>query len=167
MADQMRTDGKDATTTAIGPSIVIRGKLKSSEDLVVKGRIEAEISSTKALFVENSGIIKANLKVQSAKVSGVVVGNITAEQKLEIAQDGRVIGDLLAPRIVLNDGAAFKGNIDMQTFDAARTTTPPGATPFTPAPAPAPVASASAAAEDEQESSVHEGHSREERKRRR
>jgi cytoskeletal protein CcmA (bactofilin family) len=114
MSDQDRMDN---TTTAIGPSIVIRGKLKSAEDLVVKGRIEAEISSSKALFVENSGIIKANLKVQSAKVSGVVVGNITAEQKLEIAQDGRVIGDLLAPSIVLNDGAAFRGNIDMQTFD--------------------------------------------------
>jgi cytoskeletal protein CcmA (bactofilin family) len=120
MAEQGRVDHKDATTTAIGPSIVIRGKLKSAEDLVVKGRIEAEISSTKALFVENSGIIKANLKVQSAKVSGVVVGNITAEQKLEIAQDGRVIGDLLAPSIVLNDGAAFRGNIDMQTFDTPR-----------------------------------------------
>jgi cytoskeletal protein CcmA (bactofilin family) len=122
MVDQ--SNGKDGTTTAIGPSIVIRGKLKSSEDLVVKGRIEAEITSSKALFVENSGIIKANLKVHSAKVSGVVVGNITAEQKLEIAQDGRVIGDLMSPRIVLNDGAAFKGNIDMQTFDTPRVNGP-------------------------------------------
>jgi cytoskeletal protein CcmA (bactofilin family) len=155
MADQ----GKDnATTTAIGPSIVIRGKLKSSEDLVVKGRIEAEISSTKALFVENSGIIKANLKVQSAKVSGVVVGNITAEQKLEIAQDGRVIGNLLAPRIVLNDGAAFKGNIDMQTFDTPRATGAPGPTV---APAPSPVAAATSEPEDSEEPS------REERKRKR
>jgi cytoskeletal protein CcmA (bactofilin family) len=115
MADQ----SKD-TTTAIGASIVIRGKLKSAEDLVVKGRIEAEVTSSKALFIENSGVIKANVKVQAAKISGVVVGNITAEQKVEIAPDGRVIGDLLAPRIVLNDGAAFRGKIDMQTFDTPR-----------------------------------------------
>ena len=158
MADQAKSD--NATTTAIGPSIVIRGKLKSSEDLVVKGRIEAEISSTKALYVENSGIIKANLKVQSAKVSGVVVGNITAEQKLEIAQDGRVIGDLLAPRIVLNDGAAFKGNIDMNNFDAPRAAAPAPSPPVV-APAPSPVASATT--DDDSDS----GSSREERKRKR
>jgi cytoskeletal protein CcmA (bactofilin family) len=115
MADQVKD-----TTTAIGASIVIRGKLKSAEDLVVKGRIEAEVTSSKALFIENSGVIKANVKVQAAKISGVVVGNITAEQKVEIAPDGRVVGDLLAPRIVLNDGAAFRGKIDMQTFDSPK-----------------------------------------------
>jgi cytoskeletal protein CcmA (bactofilin family) len=116
----MSENGKAVTTTAIGASIVIRGKLKSAEDLVVKGRIEAEVSSSKALFIENSGVIKANVKVQAAKISGVVIGNITAEQKVELAPDGRVIGDLLAPRIVLNDGAAFRGKIDMQTFDAPK-----------------------------------------------
>jgi cytoskeletal protein CcmA (bactofilin family) len=105
------------TTTAIGPTIVIKGKLKSDEDLIVRGRIEAEIASTKALFIENSGIVKANVKVKSAKISGVVVGNITAEEKVEIAPDGRVVGDLMAPRIVISDGAAFRGRIDMQTFD--------------------------------------------------
>src|SRR5581483_11660192 len=61
------------TTTAIGPTIVIRGKVKSDEDLIVKGRIEAEIQSSKALLVENSGIIKANVKVKSARISGVLV----------------------------------------------------------------------------------------------
>jgi cytoskeletal protein CcmA (bactofilin family) len=110
----------ESTTTAIGPSIVIRGKLRSDEDLVVKGRIDAEISSSKAVVVENSGIIKANIRVKSARISGVVVGNIHAEEKVEIAPDGRVVGDLTAPRIVINDGAAFRGRIDMQSFDEGR-----------------------------------------------
>src|SRR3954471_6362986 len=92
--------GPGPTTTAIGPTIVIKGKLKSDEDLTVRGRIEAEISSSKALFIENSGIIKANVSVKSAKISGVVVGNITAEERIEIAPDGRVVGDLMAPRII-------------------------------------------------------------------
>ena len=106
-----------ATTTAIGPTIVIKGKLKSDEDLIVKGRIEAEISSSKALLVENSGIIKANVRVKSARISGVLVGNITAEERVEIAPDGRMVGDLTAPKIIINDGAAFRGRIDMQNFD--------------------------------------------------
>jgi cytoskeletal protein CcmA (bactofilin family) len=110
---------KPTTTTAIGPTIVIKGKLKSDEDLIVRGRIEAEISSSKALLVENSGIIKANVRVKSARLSGVLVGNIHAEDRVEIAPDGRMVGDLTAPKIIINDGAAFRGHIDMQNFDEA------------------------------------------------
>lgn len=132
-----QNEDKQGTTTAIGPTIVIKGKLKSDEDLIVRGRIEAEISSTKALFIENSGIVKANVSVKSAKISGVVVGNITAEERIEIAPDGRVVGDLLAPRIIISDGAAFRGRIDMQNFEEGRDAAPKAA-----APAPAPAASA-------------------------
>ena len=136
------SDEKQSTITAIGPTIVIKGKLKSDEDLIIRGRIEAEISSSKALFIENSGIIKANVSVKSAKISGVVVGNITAEERIEIAPDGRVVGDLMAPRIIISDGAAFRGRIDMQNFEEAasiKPAAPPKA--HTPAPeAPAVVA---------------------------
>jgi cytoskeletal protein CcmA (bactofilin family) len=119
--------GKVTTTTAIGPTIVIKGKLKSDEDLIVKGRIDAEISSSKALLVENSGIIKANVQVKSARISGVLVGNITAEERVEIAPDGRIVGDLTAPKIIINDGAAFRGRIDMQNFDEAHEAAKPEA----------------------------------------
>jgi cytoskeletal protein CcmA (bactofilin family) len=131
-----------ATTTAIGPTIVIRGKLKSDEDLIVKGRIDAEIQSSKALLIENSGVVKANVRVKSARISGVVVGNISAEDKVEIASDGRVVGDLLSPRIVISDGAAFRGRIDMQSFDEGRDANKPGpqAQPAKPAAAPEPAA---------------------------
>jgi cytoskeletal protein CcmA (bactofilin family) len=116
---QPQQQGKPVTTTAVGKTIVIKGKLKSDEDLIVSGRIEAEISSSKALLVENSGIIKANVRVKSARISGVLVGNITAEERVEIAPDGRMVGDLTAPKIIINDGAAFRGRIDMQNFDEA------------------------------------------------
>jgi len=112
------------TTTAIGPTIIIKGKLKSDEDLIVKGRIEAEISSSKALLVENSGIIKANVRVKSVRLSGVLVGNISAEDRVEIAPDGRMVGDLTAPKIIINDGAAFRGHIDMQNFDEGQEAKP-------------------------------------------
>ncbi len=124
MSEKDKGDGKPAaTTTAIGPTIIIKGKLKSDEDLVVRGRIEAEIQSSKALFIENSGVIRSNVRVKSAKISGVLVGNISAEEKVEIAPDGRVIGDLNAPRIVISDGAAFRGRIDMSGFEPATSET--------------------------------------------
>jgi cytoskeletal protein CcmA (bactofilin family) len=137
-----KSDGGDngagkSTTTAIGPTIVIKGKLKSDEDLIVKGRIEAEIQSSKALLVENSGIIKANVKVKSAKLSGVLVGNITADERVEILSDGRMVGDLTAPKIIINDGAAFRGRIDMQNFDEAGKSEPRAEAPK-PKPAPTP-----------------------------
>jgi cytoskeletal protein CcmA (bactofilin family) len=139
MADKAKENGAPAaTTTAIGPTIVIRGKLKSDEDLIVKGRIDAEIQSSKALLIENSGVVKANVRVKSARISGVVVGNITAEDKVEIASDGRVVGDLLSPRIVISDGAAFRGKIDMQSFEEGREAHKPAE----PAPAPKPAAAA-------------------------
>lgn len=111
------SNDKKLTTTTIGPSIVIRGKLRSDEDLVVKGRIDAEITSSKALTIDNSGIVNADVQVESVRVSGVLVGNITAASRSEIASDGRVVGDILAPKIVISDGAAFRGRIDMQNFD--------------------------------------------------
>ena len=120
MADQNSGKPTGSTdvqsTTTVGPTITIRGKLKSDEDLVVKGRIDAEISSTKGLFLENSGVIRANMNVASAQISGILLGDVEANTKIEIAADGRMIGDMLAPRIVIHDGAAFRGKIDMPNF---------------------------------------------------
>jgi cytoskeletal protein CcmA (bactofilin family) len=136
MADKKADAGGTGTTTAIGPTIIIKGKLKSDEDLVVRGRIEAEIHSSKALMVENSGVIRSNVRVKSAKISGVLVGNVTAEEKVEIAPDGRMVGDLNAPRIVISDGAAFKGRIDMSGFEPGTSEAKESKSSSAPAPSP-------------------------------
>jgi cytoskeletal protein CcmA (bactofilin family) len=137
MATATKAEAMSATT--IGPTIIIKGRLKVDEDLTVQGRIDAEITSSKALIIENSGIVKANVRVRSAKISGVLVGNITAEEKIEIAPDGRVVGDLQAPRIVISDGAAFRGRIEMQGFESEATALPTAAMVLVPATAPAPL----------------------------
>ena len=100
-------------STIIGPSILINGKLSGDEDLTVRGRVEGELSLTKTLIVEPSGIVKANVQVRNAIISGVVVGNIAASDKVELKADCRVVGDVRAPRILIADGASFKGNVDM------------------------------------------------------
>jgi cytoskeletal protein CcmA (bactofilin family) len=125
--------------TTIGPTIIIKGRLKVHEDLTVKGRIDAEITSSKALIIEGSGIVKADVRVQSAKISGVLIGNITAEEKIEIAADGRVVGNLRAPRILIRDGGAFRGKIEMQGLEEEQLSEPDVLPTSTPAAVAAPV----------------------------
>jgi cytoskeletal protein CcmA (bactofilin family) len=139
-------DSNSTTTTTIGPTVVIRGKLRSGEDLIVKGRIDAEITSSKALLIENSGIVNADVQVESVRVSGVLAGNITAATRSEIASDGRVVGDILSPKLIISDGAAFRGRIDMQNFDDGSR---PDAAPAPAPPAPAPPAEEPKPAKDE------------------
>ena len=66
--------------TTIGPSIVIRGKLKCDENLIVSGRLEADVKSTKDLRIENQGIMNANIDVHAVSISGIVVGDIRASE---------------------------------------------------------------------------------------
>ncbi len=108
---------KDFSTTGestiIGPSILINGKLSGDEDLTVRGRVEGELSLTKTLIVEPSGIVKANVQVRNAIISGVVVGNIAATESVELTREGRMVGDINAPRVIIVDGASFRGRVDM------------------------------------------------------
>jgi len=100
-------------STVIGPSILISGKLSGDEDLTVRGRVEGELNLSKTLIVETSGIVKANVSVRNAIVSGVVVGNITASESVELTREGRMVGDINSPRVIIVDGASFRGRVDM------------------------------------------------------
>ncbi len=99
--------------TVIGPSILINGKLTGDEDLTVRGRVEGELALSRTLIVEPSGIVKANVAVKNAIISGVVVGNITATESVELTHEGRMVGDIRAPRVIIVDGASFRGRVDM------------------------------------------------------
>jgi cytoskeletal protein CcmA (bactofilin family) len=147
---------KDLVTsgnTVIGPSILINGKLTGDEDLTVRGRVEGELSLTKTLIVEPSGVVKANVTVKNAVVSGVVVGNIQATESVELTQEGRMVGDIRAPRVIIVDGASFRGRVDMGELPPGRSL-PERTTPRTqlrptmrslPAPPPRPAAATAAA----------------------
>ena len=105
--------GSTGESTIIGPSILINGKLSGDEDLTVRGRVEGELSLTKTLIVEPSGIVKANVQVKNAIISGVVVGNISATESVELTREGRMVGDINSPRVIIVDGASFRGRVDM------------------------------------------------------
>jgi cytoskeletal protein CcmA (bactofilin family) len=111
-------------STIVGPSILINGNLQGDEDLTVLGRVEGTISLTKTLNVAESGIVKADISVRNAIVSGVVVGNITATDSVELTEAGRMVGDIRAPRVIIVDGARFRGAVDMGDLDAPRASGP-------------------------------------------
>jgi cytoskeletal protein CcmA (bactofilin family) len=104
-------------STIIGESIVINGNLNGDEDLTVRGRVEGTITLTKSLVIEATGVVKAEVQVKSCVVSGALVGNVTASESIEITKEGRMVGDISAPRVVIVDGAGFRGRIDTGEVD--------------------------------------------------
>lgn len=99
--------------TVIGSSIVIDGEISGDEDLVIQGTVKGRIALKESLFVEGSGVVEADIETQNVEIAGKVTGNISASEKVELKSDCRVIGDIKAPRILIADGASFKGNVDM------------------------------------------------------
>jgi len=105
------------TTTIIGESILISGSLAGDEDLTVRGRVEGTLTLTRTLVVEPTGQVKAEVQVKNCIIAGVVVGNVTATESVEITKEGRMVGDIAAPRVIIVDGASFRGRIDMGEVD--------------------------------------------------
>ncbi|MCP4196645.1 MAG: polymer-forming cytoskeletal protein [Proteobacteria bacterium] len=99
--------------TIIGSSIVIDGEISGDEDLVIQGTVKGRIVLKENLYVEQSGVVEADIETNNVEISGQVTGNIAASEKVEITAGGRTVGDIKAPRILIADGATFKGNVDM------------------------------------------------------
>lgn len=146
------TNQSQGKGTLVGARTYVRGNLQGDEDLTVVGRVDGAITLSKALIVDPDGVVVADVQVQRAIISGTVVGNISATDLIHLTETGRVVGDLAAPRVVLVEGASFRGNVDMGDLEspraerpkaAAAPVTPPRARPVapprpTPAPAPRP-----------------------------
>jgi cytoskeletal protein CcmA (bactofilin family) len=98
----------------IGQSIQIKGDLIGNEDLTIEGKVDGKINlKDHNLTIGSNGKITAEIQAKTVMVIGEVVGNITADDKVEVAATGAMKGDIVAPRVVLADGARFKGSIDM------------------------------------------------------
>ena len=99
----------------IGKSIQIKGELTGKEDLTIEGRVDGKIVlKDHHLTIGANGHITAEIHAKSVSIVGQVVGNVTADDRIEIAATGSMEGDIKAPRVVLADGARFKGAVDME-----------------------------------------------------
>ncbi len=99
--------------TVIARSIEIKGEVTGDEDLLIEGRVEGSVDlRTRLVTVGPEGDVKASILGRVVSVEGRVQGNLTAEKKIVLLSSASVEGDLVAPRVVLEDGASFRGGIN-------------------------------------------------------
>ncbi len=98
----------------LGPSLHLKGEITGNEDLHVDGTVEGLISlEDRKLTVGSSAKLTADVLAREIVVYGSVKGNLRARDRIEIKKDGSVVGDLTTARIMIEDGAYFKGAIEI------------------------------------------------------
>ncbi|MDX1735454.1 MAG: polymer-forming cytoskeletal protein [Halioglobus sp.] len=104
----------------IGPSITIKGEVSGEEDLLIEGKVEGTITmKDQQVSVGQSGQVTADINARTVTVDGTVTGDIAGSEKVVISKTGNVKGNIVAPRVTLEDGAIFKGSIDMDPGESA------------------------------------------------
>ena len=112
-----RTSATSATSeqATIGKSLVIKGEVTGSESLYIDGRVEGSINLPgNRVTVGRNGVVSANVTAREIVVQGKVRGNMTASDRVDIRNEGSLTGDVVAQRISIEDGAYFKGGIDIR-----------------------------------------------------
>lgn len=102
------------TGATIGPSIRIKGDLAGEEDLVVRGQVEGTVSlPNNLLTVGQEGQLNATVTARVIDVEGRVEGDLNGQEQVVLRRSGNVRGNIVAPRVTIEDGCHFKGSIDM------------------------------------------------------
>lgn len=142
-----------ARTAVLGKSVIVKGQIFSREDLTIDGEVEGTVELQEhRLTIGPNGKVRASVKARELVVLGTVHGDVETTDKIDIRKDAKLVGDIKTARIVIEDGAYFKGNIDIVPTQAARPTAAPPPKPqavainataaATPSPAPAVAATA-------------------------
>jgi cytoskeletal protein CcmA (bactofilin family) len=112
-------------TATIGPSMTIKGEIRAKEELLVEGEVEGLLESQSLLTVGPNGKVKANIKAREVVIYGSVRGNVEVMEKIAIREQGSLIGDIKSAGISIDDGAYFKGSIDIVRPDPKQTNAKP------------------------------------------
>lgn len=114
ISTQQDAGGPNGKRSVIGSSITIKGEVSGSQDVVIKGRVEGQLSLTGCnLTVGKEGWIKADLVARVIQVDGFVDGLLQGEEQILLSETGRVRGKLIAPQVILEEGCNFRGTVDM------------------------------------------------------
>jgi len=104
----------DRTGVDLGKSVVIKGELSGSEDLTLHGHMEGKISLPEhTLTIGAQADVKADISAKAVVVVGVVTGRVSAKDKIDIRSTGRIIGDIVSPRLVVSEGGTLRGKVEM------------------------------------------------------
>jgi cytoskeletal protein CcmA (bactofilin family) len=105
--------GSTRSTAVIGASMQMKGEIHTREELVVDGEVEGLLESLSSITIGPNGKVKANIKAREVAIFGSVKGNIEVSEKIAIREKGSLIGDIKTAGISIDDGAYFKGSIDI------------------------------------------------------
>lgn len=108
-------DNYKADVAHIGKSVLVKGELSGSEDLYLDGEVEGSIQlKDHSLIVGPHGRVRANIQARDVVVHGKVDGNIRGTERVELKKSAVLVGDISTQRIIVEDGAFFKGAVDIQ-----------------------------------------------------
>ena len=107
------TPSSALSSARIGTSLTIKGSVAGEEDLQIDGKVEGPVTIRGRLTVGCSGQLSAGVTARELAVYGKVSGNVDARERVEIKRDGAVLGDIQTARISIEDGAIFKGRIEI------------------------------------------------------
>jgi cytoskeletal protein CcmA (bactofilin family) len=127
------------SSATIGKAVKIIGQIHSKEDLYVDGDVEGTVEAPEhRLTVGPNGTVHATVKAREVVALGSIQGNVEAAERIEIKKEAKLVGDIRTARIVIEDGAYFKGSIDIVKPEPAKVSMPrPQAPAAAPAAAPA------------------------------
>ncbi len=115
------TPASSGRAAVIGPGIHINGDISGDEDLIIEGKVDGKIRlDANQVDIGQSGQVNANVTAKVIKIAGEVRGDLTGTEKVIISRSGNVHGNIVAPRMTLEDGAIFKGSIDMDPGEPAK-----------------------------------------------
>lgn len=133
LSTQLRTTAEQAT---IGRSLVVKGEITGSEPLYIDGRVEGIINfGDNRVTIGRNGSVAANVTAREVVVMGKLHGNVNVSDRVDIRAEGSLTGDVIAHRLSIEDGAYFKGSVDLKkseqkiNADAAKQAKPEPAQP--------------------------------------
>jgi cytoskeletal protein CcmA (bactofilin family) len=110
-----------ARTAVLGKSVIVKGQIFSREDLTIDGEVEGTVELQEhRLTIGPNGKVRASVKARELVVLGTIHGDVEITDKIDIRKEAKLVGDIRTARIVIEDGAYFKGNIDIVRAEAAR-----------------------------------------------
>jgi len=107
-------------TACIGKTTRLQGEIYSEEELYLDGEVEGSVEVRHLLTIGPNGTVKANVKARELVVSGSIHGNVEASDRISIMKGASIVGDVKTAGIVIEDGAYFKGGIDILRPEAKK-----------------------------------------------
>lgn len=108
-----RGGGTSTVMTVIGKDTEFHGNIMGKGSLRIEGKVEGEIAIQGDLFIGDSGVVRAKVKVQNAVVSGELIGDVECLKRLEVTTTGKLGGDAKTTLLAIEEGAVVRGNLQM------------------------------------------------------